>query len=724
MTSPIVRRISNQSSPSRSNNEPGKSKSSRFTTRRIAAWATEMTLVVVSGLVPFSLGAYLNSRSDINRVPLNPVLIITEREVARPLALPVSYGTRNVAWPTNFLWTVAILAPLAISGWQLYLLAKTGSSTGKRQFGIRVVNEQGDPPGIVAVLVREGIGRWTLPVSAAYLIWRYSPFFPYLSAFIALGGLFILAEGSGFSWQKGRRALHDTIAGTYTIDATKPFTPEQLQEQNQEQSEWPKEDDEDAAIASIVMTPETTPPETANQWTQFRRNPNMKLLGMAFLSMTGVLITLVGTQIYIQTQQNRRVTEQRNSQQFLAIVNQLNPNSSATIEERRSAIMAMGTLKDPQAIQFLVDLLAKETEPTIVETIQQALANIGPQAIPDLKRMNQSLAADLESTSSSPSTELQLRQRRLQANQETINKILALYSGKNNDIDLSRAVLSQTRSGDTPLFNLVLDKIDLSGINFKGAELSSGSFKGSSFRGVGKDGRWDTFDDWIADLSGAQIKKANLSEANLSRVLMVRTDLSRATLNKANLSNARLVGANLSSAQLVGADLRGAVLENASLTGADLGEAKLNDADLYAARLGRVIAIGTQLSFANLSKTDWQAADLSGADLDRANLSHANLSATRLTNANLRSANLEGANFRNADLSLADLRDANLTGADFQGTILFPNKQDPADQFVQTPTIGSQSAVVKGVDFSQVKNLDTKQLAYICTQGGIHPRCP
>ncbi|MFN6519614.1 MAG: pentapeptide repeat-containing protein, partial [Nostoc sp. CreGUA01] len=56
--------------------------------------------------------------------------------------------------------------------------------------------------------------------------------------------------------------------------------------------------------------------------------------------------------------------------------------------------------------------------------------------------------------------------------------------------------------------------------------------------------------------------------------------------------------------------------------------------------------------------------------------------------------------------SLADLRGANVAGANFQGTILAPSKQDPADQFVQTPDLGSVSAVVQGVDFSQAKNLD------------------
>lgn len=723
MATPIVRRSSDQPSSSQSN-EPGKLNSLPLVTRCIAAWATEMTLVVVSGLIPYSLGTYLNTRSDLNRVPLNPVLIVTEREIARPLALPVSYGTRNVAWPTNFLWTVAILAPLTLSGWQLLLLAKTGSTFPKRWFGVRVVNSQGQPPGLGAVLMREVIGRWTLPLSVAYTLWRYSPAFPNLGVLTVLAGLMILTEGTGFSSPKGRRALHDRLAGTYAIDATKPFKPSQLREKKPEQSQWNEEGDEDAAIASVVITPSQTTQPPSNLWRRLPLNPSMALLGLALLSMAGVLITLVGTQVYIQTQQNRRALEQRNSQQFLTLVQQLSPNSGASNEERRSAILAMGTLNDPQATQYLVDLLAKETDPSLVGTIEQALANIGLPALPDLKSMNQSLAGDLESIGTNPSPERELRQKRLQNNQRVINKIIEVNSGKLNNFDLSRVQLSQSVSKERPLFNLVLEKVDLSGVNFKGANLSFASFKGSSFRGVGEDGRWDTFDDQIADLSGAQIKQANLNDTNLSRVLMVRTDLSRATLKGANLANARLVNANLSSAQLMGTDVRGAILENASLTGADLSEAIFNDANLYAARLGRVIAIATQLSFANLSKTDWQGADLSGANLARADLSNANLSATRMTNANLNSANLEGANFRNADLSLADLRGANLTGTDFQGTIFFPAKQDPADQFVQTPTLGSQSAVVKGADFSQTKNLDAKQLAYICTQGGIHPRCP
>jgi uncharacterized protein YjbI with pentapeptide repeats/uncharacterized RDD family membrane protein YckC len=712
MTTPIVRRNSSQSQQS---NQPEKAKSSPLTTRRLAAWATEMTLVIVSGLVPFGLGVYLNSRSDIQRVPMHPVLVVTERAIARPLALPVSYGIRNVAAPTNFLWIIALVAPATVSGWQLYLLAKTGSTLPKRKFGVRVVNEEGEAPGLAAAAAREGIGRWTVPVSVAYILWRYSFAFPNLGLLTFLALLMVLGEGMALPARRGRRAFHDWLGGTYTVDADRPL-------QSPIQENQPQSAQELTPISMSSITGERT--NVPHIWRQMRQNPSLTLFGVALVSMIAVLATLVATQVYIQTQQSQRETEKINSQKFLALIEKLSPNSGSNIEQRQSIILALGGLNDPQSIQFLTDLLVKETNPILRNTIQQALTTVGLPAIPELKNRNQFLAAELNSLGSNPSTDRELRQQQLHINQQTINKILSVYSTKTVGVDLSRVELGQSGNPQGSFFNLVLDNVDLSGINFKSANLNQASFRGSIFRSPGEDGRWDTFDDAIADFSQAQLKQANFTDANLSRVIMNRSDLSRATLNRANLSYARLISADLSSTQLVGANLRGAFLEKASLTGSDIGDAKFNEANLSGARLTRVIAIGTQLSYANLTNTEWRGADLSGAYLDRANLTNANLSATRLTGAVLRSARLQNTNLQNADLSFADLRGANVAGADFQGTILGPVPQNPADTFVQTPDLGSVSAVVQGVDFSQAKNLDARQIAYICTQGGLHTRCP
>ena len=169
MANPSVRRSINR--------DPGagqeQSQSLPLVTRRFAAWAVEVSLIVASGLVPCEMGVYANHIS-VEQVPLNPVLAATEAAVARTLNIPVSNSNRGVAPLTNIFWSAALAAPLLLSGWQLYLLAKTGSTLPKRWFGVRVVTVAGTPPGINRVLLREFVGCWGLPLSIAYLLWRCS----------------------------------------------------------------------------------------------------------------------------------------------------------------------------------------------------------------------------------------------------------------------------------------------------------------------------------------------------------------------------------------------------------------------------------------------------------------------------------------------------------------------------------------------------------------------
>ena len=99
MTNPTVKRNTNQSGQS---TEPKRTKLISLKTRRFAAWTAEITLIIASGLVPFGLGVYANSRTELNRVPLNPILVITQRAIAKPLALPVTYSTRYISWQATF----------------------------------------------------------------------------------------------------------------------------------------------------------------------------------------------------------------------------------------------------------------------------------------------------------------------------------------------------------------------------------------------------------------------------------------------------------------------------------------------------------------------------------------------------------------------------------------------------------------------------------------------
>jgi uncharacterized protein YjbI with pentapeptide repeats/uncharacterized RDD family membrane protein YckC len=737
MASPTMKKLSNR--PMRS--LPLHIYRLPIVTRRCAAWVVEVSLVAASALVPYSIGLYANTHSAAAPVPLNPVVATTQEAIAKTLALPWRRASsKQVAPLTNLFWCGAILAPVLVAGWQLYLLGKTGQTTSKRWFGVLVVTASGAPPGLRRVFIREAVGLWGLPMAVAYVIWRFTGAFPELGILVGLYGLTLLGESASFLFSPDRRTLHDRLAGTFVLNAARtgvPYTEpyEKVrplwhgqQVKLQVSSSWTDAGEATDAsekrhekVTTIILTSKTG--SRWRLWDWMRQHPGVTLLIVAFAGMASVLGTFVGTQVYIQSQANRREFKQQDNQMYLALVKQLSSSNTNNPEERRAAIVALATLDDPRAVPFLVDLLSQEKTVELIDTIQQSLVSTGSVALPHLQRLNQSLTKDLQALRSErTSQEQQLIALRRRASQQAIAKILTIYSAQIHDADLSRVDLSSVTNGFAP-FNLVLDKADLSGINFKAAVLANASLRNTRFYGSGGDGSFDTFDDWIADLSGADLKQANLTGALLNHVLMNRTNLIRATLNRSNLSDAHLAGANLSSAQLIGADLHQAVLENATLTGADLADANLTKTNLQGARIGQANAVGAQLPSAFLSKSDWQGADLSVANLSQANLQDANFSSAKMVGANLRNAQLQNANLRDADLSQADLRGANLAGVDFQGTAFTASQPANPDEFIKTAPDEESAARVKGVDFAEARNLDSKQIAFICSQGGRHPKC-
>ena len=156
-----------------------------------------------------------------------------------------------------------------------------------------------------------------------------------------------------------------------------------------------------------------------------------------------------------------------------------------------------------------------------------------------------------------------------------------------------------------------------------------------------------------ADLSGAKLRDADLSGAKLCDASLIDTHLVHAKLRDADLS-----GAKLCDADLRGADLHGAGLINAKLNSADLIDANLRDADLRSADLH-----DANLRDADLRDADLFGSNLSGANLSGSNLSDATISNTDLSDADFSFTNLSGANLLNANLSGADLRQADLSGA-------------------------------------------------------------
>ncbi len=720
--------------------------------RRLSAWTIEVSLIVVSSAIPWSLGQQANHAFKGTPVPLNPVVVATQETIAQTLAIPRRQPDRLVAPLTNLLWSSALLLPLLVVGWQLHALGKTGQTLPKRWLGLQVVDAAGMPPGLARSLLRELGGRWGVPVGMAYLVWRYTGAFPDLLILILLIGALMTVAGSVALSDRHRRTVHDRLAGTYVLGAntnqrrrnpapnqptrqwqyTVPGYPQitvdtiNTADPTAATADW-RDLQEQAAITSIILAPEI--PRRQGLWAWMRQHPGLTLLIVLLSSLTAVLGTVVGTQFYIQGQTNQRELQNQGNEVFLTLVRLLSPTSDAGTDERQEAILALGALnaggqvREPRAMPLLVDLLSQETQAPLMETLHQALVSTGPPALPYLHRLNRTLRNDLSSLRFTAEQEAQaLTLTRLQATQRAIAKILVLYSGQIHNLDLSQVNLSQTVS---PLaqFTLNLDKVDLAGVQLRGAALVGASLRGSRFYGAGDDGRWGTFDDWIADLSGADLKEADLAGAFLSHARLKRSNLMRSNLQKADLAGAQLTGANLSSADLSRANLEQAILEQASFTGADLGNANLTQANLHGAQMSQVKALGAQLPLANLTASDWQGADLSGANLQRSHLQRANLSAARLAGADLQGAQLQFARLHHADLSLADLRGANLEDADFYRVVFTQPTTAASSEFVRPASDASLSTIVQGVNFAKVRNLNQTQIDYICQHGGIHPQC-
>jgi uncharacterized protein YjbI with pentapeptide repeats len=90
---------------------------------------------------------------------------------------------------------------------------------------------------------------------------------------------------------------------------------------------------------------------------------------------------------------------------------------------------------------------------------------------------------------------------------------------------------------------------------------------------------------------------------------------------------------------------------------------------------------------------------------------------------NLSNAQLQDANLRNSNLSAADLRGANLAGADFRGATFTAATPNQSNQFIEKLPASASVARVNGVNFAKVKNLEAKQIKFICNNGGHHPQC-
>jgi uncharacterized protein YjbI with pentapeptide repeats len=136
------------------------------------------------------------------------------------------------------------------------------------------------------------------------------------------------------------------------------------------------------------------------------------------------------------------------------------------------------------------------------------------------------------------------------------------------------------------LTGIRLDGQEFDGLHLYGKPLKSASLVGTTLtRSVLSDADLTEAALDGADLSGtvaigAKLGKALMNDARLPNAILRGADLTGAELERANLIGVDLVGAILKDARLVDADLRGAYLSSANLTNANLSGADLSTAEV------------------------------------------------------------------------------------------------------------------------------------------------
>lgn len=689
--------------------------------RRIVAWSLELGLLTASIAVPLEMGGWVNARAAEPRRELSPALQWAQRVTARQLGLSPRSLPTQVAPFTNLLWSVALGAPMVLASLHLYQVARRGASGPKRWLGVQVVTLEGRVPGWRRALLREGLGKWGGPIAIAYGLWQVSGAFPTIILLTGLGAVALVGEGLTALGNRPRRAWHDWLAGTCVVDRDTGAIVRLESLMDQESPLLPRSQrrsaaltwmEDDGGLTSVVLNPLGSWHDAP--WHGWGRRAFS--LGLSGVLLLGALAGVGGTHLLSQWTGDRS----RNDTLFVNLVATLT-NPAADASARRAAVLALGNLPDDRVTPLLVDLIAQANDPQWLDALHQAIVKRGPEAVPDLRRLNRSLSADLNAQRDPA------RRRQLMARLQTVNRVLTKLivltpNTTRLDIDLSGLHLGQIAQGDGE-FVLVLRQQNLAGVQGRGAILNRAQLQGARFFHPGTDNHYNTYDDWVSDLSGADLTEADLTGADLSLAQLSGASLLRATLSQANLSTATLNQANLERSRLIQATLTEATLIRARLTAADLTAAQLQRADFTHARLQQVTAAGANFSEAVLHGATLRGADLTDADLTAADLHTADLEGARLRGANLRGADLRQANLRDADLQDVWLHGADLTGTDFAGAVFFPAPATGQQGFVEdVPSFGDRQQFDQ-VDFSEAQNLNPDQLAYICAQGGIHPAC-
>jgi uncharacterized protein YjbI with pentapeptide repeats len=291
---------------------------------------------------------------------------------------------------------------------------------------------------------------------------------------------------------------------------------------------------------------------------------------------------------------------------------------------------------------LIVELLPELYE---IDCVKALAAGKNPPDPDEYKKLADDLGIDVKINSGSAQCDLQAA---ISRHSSLIEEAIEANFNATRD---HTAILQSAKSANTILTNAQLFRadasaLDLTDLNFEGANLSFSRLDQSSFRGANLS---------YADLTKISLRKADLGtailhRANLTMAWLNEADLSQVSCNQTNFTEARLFKAMMRRSNMIEANLTRACLCEATATGSDFSKAVLDGSDLRKTKMDRCIFQAASLTGVNLGNANISFTDLAGANLSGANLRSANMRNSCLLGANLSSAYMRGADLNEADL--------------------------------------------------------------------------
>ncbi len=252
-------------------------------------------------------------------------------------------------------------------------------------------------------------------------------------------------------------------------------------------------------------------------------------------------------------------------------------------------------------------------------------------------------------------------------------------------MDFSGAVLIGANFVGSVLCGATFDRTVLTEANFSAADLSRASFvmaslSGAQFHGANlSDASLLRADCAVASFGDAVLERLEMSGGNFAGAQLRHASLKGVSANKADFTGAHLAQADLTGAKLVeanfsGADLTGVGMSHASCIGAFFSCAKLHKANFEGADLADSSADkGTQATAVNftgacMTRASWIGANLSGSNFDNIRAQGANFSQTQMSMVTMRGVVAKQSSFDKATVSDSDFSKSNWMEASFAQT--------------------------------------------------------